>query len=47
VLTKPVEGVNTAHWYMNAIGVAPLSDRNKSILNDAAGYARGRRSYAS
>lgn len=34
---KLVEGVNTAHWYINAIGDGWLSAQRKPQFNDAAG----------
>jgi ABC-type glycerol-3-phosphate transport system substrate-binding protein len=34
---KLVEGVNTAHWYINAIGDGWLSPQRKPQFNDAAG----------
>ena len=34
---KLVEGVNTAHWYMNAIGDGWLNDKNKPVFNNDAG----------
>lgn len=34
---KLVEGVNTAHWYMNAIGHGWLNAQRKPVFNDADG----------
>lgn len=34
---KLVEGVNTAHWYMNGVGNGWLNAQRKPIFNDAAG----------
>src|SRR5690606_14029733 len=34
---KLVEGVNTAHWYMNGIGSGWLDANNKPRFNDEAG----------